>query len=54
MVIYLLIFLKSQSSFCTSVPDEERGPFDLEALAEGVDIFTMLMLLKQAGVNWLF
>lgn len=26
--------LKSHSSFCTAIPGAERGPFDLEALAE--------------------
>lgn len=43
-------FSKSHSSFCTAVPGEERGPFDLEALAEGADtVFTMLISLPN---NW--
>lgn len=32
-----IIFKQSHSSFCTAIPGAERGPFDLEALAEGAD-----------------
>lgn len=42
---FLFLFTKSHSSFCTSVAEEGRGPFDLETLAEGVNIFTKLILL---------
>lgn len=39
-----IIFKESHSSFCTAIPGVERGPFDLEALAEGADtVFTMLI-----------
>lgn len=39
-----IIFRESHSSFCTAIPGAERGPFDLEALAEGADtVFTMLI-----------
>lgn len=43
-------FKESHSSFCTAVPGVERGPFDLEALAEGADtVFTTLIL---SSSNW--
>lgn len=43
----MFFFKESHSSFYTSVPGEERGPFDLEALAEGADtVFTMLIPLS--------
>lgn len=39
-----VMFKESHSSFCTAIPGAERGPFDLEALAEGADtVFTMLI-----------
>lgn len=38
------MFKEFHSSFCTAIPGAERGPFDLEALAEGADaVFTMLI-----------
>lgn len=44
-VCMCIIFKQSYSSFCIAIPDAERGPFDLEALAEGADtVFTMLIL----------
>lgn len=52
-VYMCIIFKESHSSFCIAVPGAERGPFDLEALAEGVDtVFTMLIHHQTTG-NWL-